>query len=389
VSGSTRELLGRLVALRSVTGTANGEIVAFVRGRLEALGADCTTVPGPEPGHLNLHAVLGPRERPGLVLAGHLDVVAAERDGWSSDPFALRETAGRLYGRGTTDMKGFVAAALACAAHAASLDLPAPLHLALTCDEELGCRGAPSLIAHLAQAAPPPLAVVVGEPTGLDVATAHKGKTALRASVRGVASHSALAPQGVNAVVAAARLAVGLDDLQREIERGEPRDEAFGVPYATVHAGPIRGGAALNVVPDECTLELEVRTLPGGDASAPLTRVRALAAGLDADLRARDPRAGLELVETAAYPPLAADAPGGALAATVASLSGGQAGTAIDYGTEAGLYQAGLHAPTVVCGPGDIARAHRADEYLTCEELEDAERCLRRIADALAAGALG
>lgn len=309
------------------------------------------------------------------MLAAHTDVVDVEGQAWSSDPFLLSRTGDALHGRGTTDMKGFVASAVCAAERAASLPLRRPLTLALSCDEELGCAGVPSLLEVLAAAPQRPALCVVGEPTRMRVADRHKGKVRLRVDVRGRAVHSAAAPSGVNAVVYAAHLVTALDDLGRGLAR-EPRDDAFSVPHATLSIGPIQGGVSTNIVPEACSFEFELRTLPGQDPQPVLDGARALAAELEREMRAVAPEARIDLTELARYPGLRA-APG------APSLPGSGDAIAVDFGTEAGLYRDALDVPVVVCGPGDMARAHRADEYIELGELRACLELLDGLVDRL------
>jgi acetylornithine deacetylase len=366
------DLLAALVALPTVAGEPNRALVEFLRDTLAGSGAKVTVIPSPRAGAANVLATVGPRDVPGIVLAAHTDVVAVAGQSWATEPFALVARDGRLHGRGTADMKGFVAAALAVVTGIGDGPLRRPVHLALSCDEELGCRGVGPLLDTLA-ALPAPRLCVVGEPTMLDVATRHKGKVALRVRVRGRAAHSSAVTRGVNAVEDAARLISALDGV-REVAAGE-RDDAFDVPHATLSVGRIAGGGPLNVVPDRCTFELELRTLPCQDPEPLLALVR------DA---ARRLRAGVAFEELARYPGLAADPAGRPAAELVAGLAGGRAGLAVDFGTEAGLYQERLRAPVVVCGPGSMAHAHGPDEYLEADQLARTEELLRRLVDHLA-----
>lgn len=376
-------LLAELVALPTVAGEPNRQLIDLIAGRLGRAGAAVTVLPGSSRADgFNLHARIGPAADGGVVLAAHTDVVAVDGQEWHSDPFALHAEGDRLHGRGTSDMKGFVAAAVAAAERAASLPLRRPLALALSCDEELGCAGVGTLLDLLAGESTRPRLCVVGEPTGLRVADRHKGKVRLRVDVRGRAVHSATAPAGVNAVTYAARMIVALDELARDLAAGA-RDPAFGVPHATLSIGPITGGTSTNIVPERCAFEFELRTLPGQDAEAPLARARAAAAGLSDEMRASAPEAGIELSTLSSYPGLAPDASTVDIGMAFGLDGCGAGPIAVDFGTEAGLYREALGVPVVVCGPGDMARAHRADEYVETGELAAAERVLDRIVDGL------
>ena len=357
---TARSLLARLVAFPTVAGEPNLELVSFVATLLEGLGAHVEILPGTRPDARNLYAVLGPRDVPGgLLLVAHSDVVAVEDQDWTHDPFTLTEAGGRLYGRGTTDMKGFLACVLASLA---AVDLRTPVHLALSSDEELGCAGVAPLIDALAGLAAPPGCVVVGEPTSLRVATAHRGKVALGIELTGRAAHSSAPASGVNAVAYAGRLIGALLALQ---------DVSVGI-------GPIAGGVRVNIVPASCRLEIEVRTEPGRDPAEVVARIRACADALAHEMRETAPEAGIELVERASYPGLV---PGDAgFAARVAALAGDTGpALSLDFGTEAGLYQQRLGIPVVVCGPGSMEQAHRADEFIEVGELEAGRAFVERL----------
>jgi acetylornithine deacetylase len=372
-----RRLLADLVGFATVAGTSNEALVAYAAERLEGAGATVTTSPATRPDGHNLHAVLGPADVPGVILSAHTDVVAVEGQAWSRDPFVLHAEGGRLYGRGTADMKGFIAAALAVTGGVRAGALHRPLHVVLSCDEELGCVGIRPLLPQLARTIPPPQVCVVGEPTRLRVADRHKGKLALRVTVRGRACHSSHAPEGVNAVEYAARLIVKLGEVA-----GSERDDRFGVPHATVSTGPIRGGVSLNIVPDDCVFEVEIRLLPGQDAEGVQERVTAAAGRLTWEMRERAPEAGIAVERTNSYPGLAGGANAQA-AGEVAALAGAGDGLAVDFGTEAGLLQQALNGPVVVCGPGDMAQGHRPDEYLEESQLDGAVAFLGRLAATL------
>jgi acetylornithine deacetylase len=373
-------LLGELIARPSIAGTDNGELIAEIAERLTDAGAVVGIHPGTRSGAQLLHAVLGPESAPGgLLLAAHGDVVDVEGQRWSSDPFTLREHDGRLYGRGTTDMKGFAAATLAAVAGADRSALRAPLHVAISHDEELGCLGVPPLLDVLAagQSDAAPLAgVVVGEPTGLRVIDRHKGKLAFEITVRGRAAHSATPALGVNAVIGAAHLIVALQQLERDLA-AQTTDDAFSVPHTTIGIGPIVGGVALNIVPDRCTLKAEARVLPGQPLDEIAERIADAADGIEA--------VGVDVEQVAGYPPLQPSDDGGAFAARVAAVAGQGLGGAVDFGTEAGLYQQRLGVPVVVCGPGSMAQGHIADEFLEAGQLAAAQRFVAGLIDGLEA----
>jgi acetylornithine deacetylase len=380
---TAEDILGRLVAFPTIAGTSNLDFIAFVAECLEASGARVSILPGMRPDARNLYAVLGPAEVPGgLLLAAHSDVVAVEGQPWTRDPFKLTREDGRLYGRGTADMKGFIAAMLTAVSNVDTAKLHRPLHIAISGDEEFGCIGVPPLLDALAQLDVPPAYAVVGEPTSLRVAVKHKGKAAVRIHFTGRAAHSSLAPTGVNAVAYAGQLIGELLALQDEVA-AEERDEAFTVPHATIGVGPIAGGVSVNIVPDSCRLDVEVRSLPGNDPAEIMARIAAAATRLEREMRAAAPEAGIEFEPLSAYPGLAA-LPDGGFAARVAALAADRGEpVALDFGTEAGLYQQRLGIPVVVCGPGSMQRAHRADEYVEVEQLRGGQALVEALAGEL------
>jgi acetylornithine deacetylase len=369
------QLLARLVAFPTVAGTSNLDLVADAASRLEAAGASVTVSEGARADGHNLHAVLGPADVPGLLLSAHTDVVAVDGQAWSRDPFALHAEAGRLYGRGTADMKGFIAAVLAVAAELDPARLRRPVHVVLSSDEELGCRGIRPLLPALGADIAAPSLTVVGEPTRLRVVERHKGKLALRIDVHGRACHSSRAPDGVNAVEYAARLISALDGLRAALA-GAARDDRFAVPHATLSTGPIAGGVSLNIVPDACTCELEVRLLPGQPADPVLAAIRESAARLADEM---GPDGAIAVTTITEYPALGGDGGDPGLVALVARSAGTRAGGAADYGTEAGLLEQAIGGTVVVCGPGDMAQAHRPDEFIEAAQLDAAAGFLRRL----------
>ncbi|HEX5192674.1 MAG TPA: acetylornithine deacetylase [Solirubrobacteraceae bacterium] len=385
MDADARALLADLVSFETVAGTPNGELIDYAAERLDEAGARVSISEGAHREARNLHAMLGPDGPHGLVLSAHTDVVAVDGQEWTHDPFTLSERDGRLYGRGTADMKGFIAAVLAAVGAVAGRAPTRPLHVVLSSDEELGCRGIRPLLPELSEAIERPWLTVVGEPTGLRVVDRHKGKLAFAVDVRGRAGHSARATEAVNAVVYAARLIVALDELAQQLQTG-PRDERFPVPHGTVSVGPIEGGVSVNIVPDRCRFEFEVRHLPGDDPDALRERIDAAVRPLHEAMRDADAGAGIELCTTIEYPALApTDADGGdpAAAAQLAALAGTTAGGAVDFGTEAGLLQRALGAPVVVCGPGEMAQGHRPDEFVEVAQLDAAVTLLRRLIERL------
>lgn len=364
------EILKALVQFPSVVGQPNAAIAGWIAQYLGDLGIEAQLLPGPEGDRTNLFATIGPRDVPGLVLSGHMDVVPAQEPQWSADPFRLRADGDKLFGRGTSDMKGFLAATLAIVPSLVALKPVRPIHLAFSYDEEAGCRGVPHLLAALPSLCALPAAAVIGEPSGLRPILAHKGKAAARAEVQGRSGHSSRPDLGLNAIHAMGRVIAAANDAAAKLS-GSPLDPVFEPPYSTIQIGTIRGGEALNIIPQSCIVEIEARAIAGASPAALLEPVRKALEGLRAE------GFGTSWQPIADYPALSlpADAP---IARLMARITGEAPLAAVSYGTEAGLYQAaGIDA--IICGPGDIARAHKPDEYLTRGELAACVEMLKRL----------
>ncbi|MEI9410663.1 acetylornithine deacetylase [Mesorhizobium salmacidum] len=364
------DILDRLVAFPSVAGKPNGDIAGWIEAYLAERGAKVTLLPGPEGNRSNLFATIGPADVPGYILSGHMDVVPAGEPQWSSSPFVLRPDGERLYGRGTTDMKGFLAASLAVVPALARLRLARPIHLAFSYDEEIGCRGVPHLIVRLPDLCAKPLGVIVGEPSGMRAVRGHKGKAAARVTIKGRAGHSSRPDVGLNAIHAMSEvLAAAVSEAER-LTHG-PFDPAFEPAYSSLQAGVIAGGQSVNIIPDSCTLDLEARAIPGVDPASLLASVKARAEALAAG------GFRIEWATMSAYPALSLPQDA-SLAALLGELTGEAPLAAVSYGTEAGLYQAaGLDA--IICGPGDIGRAHKPDEYILASELTACQRMIEAL----------
>jgi acetylornithine deacetylase len=378
IQGRTIEILSELIGYASVSSQSNCDIVGYIEGYLRDCGISSRRIPDATGAKASLLASIGPVDRPGIVLSGHTDVVPVEGQDWSSPPFVASRVGDRLVGRGATDMKGFIASVLAnipCFKKAATAT---PVHIALSYDEEVGCRGAPDLVAAVSEL-PRPALCVVGEPTRLRVVRAHKGKVARRLVVTGRGGHSALPHRAANAVVVAARAASSLASIADRLAQTDARDASFDPPYTTLHVASLHGGSALNIVPARATLEFEIRFRPGADVSALLREIDSELDLFRVNLQREAPEADITVEEIVSYPAFAI-APNHPALATVARLAGDEVvAGAVSFGTEAGFYAA-AGIPTVVCGPGDIARAHKPDEWIGVDELADADRMMRRLA---------
>lgn len=364
---NSAQILERLVGFATVSRDSNLSLIEYVREFLASCGASSKIYLDTQGRKANLYASIGPVEQPGILLSGHTDVVPVDGQSWSSDPFQLRQRGERLYARGASDMKGFLACALRAARLAAEKPLRIPLQLAFSYDEEIGCVGVRSLIEDMAGWSPLPRFCIVGEPTLLRPAVSHKGKSALRAVCHGRAAHAAYPHLGINAIHMASELIERIRQRQARIADSGAHDADYETPYTTLHVGVIAGGTVLNIVPERCELEIEIRNLPGDDSAVLIDAIRA-----DADLIAKamsgdaDIRIELELFND--YPAL--DTPPGAdVVELAAALTGNQERIKVGFGTEGGLFSSRLGIPSVVCGPGSIDQAHKPDEFVATDQL--------------------
>ena len=374
-------MIRTLVGFPTVSRDSNLALIEHVQRLMRDLDADVRLTYDDSRQKANLFATVGPRTVGGLALSGHTDVVPVDGQAWETDPFSLTEADGRLYGRGTSDMKSFIAVALALLPRYADR-LKQPLHLALSYDEEVGCIGVGRLIADLARADIKPAGCVVGEPTLMAPVIAHKGKRSYRCSVRGVPAHSAYAPRAVNAVEAAAEAVAYLKRIARRLRDSGPYDRGFDLAHTTAHTGVIRGGTALNIVPHECTFDFEFRHLPSDDPEALLAELKGhIERDIEPEMHAVDARSGFAITQLSEIPPLDTSAET-AIVGLVQELTGSMEVGKVSYGTEASQFQrAGI--PTVICGPGSIEQAHRPNEYITLEQVRRCERFLSALMEKL------
>lgn len=384
-SMDTIDILDRLISFDTVSDRPNLPLITWLHDMLVDAGAAVELIEDETGTKANLYATIGPRDRAGVLLSGHTDVVPVEGQAWSLPPFAMTSRDGRLYGRGAADMKGFVAAATAAALRAAKRDLQTPLHLAFSHDEEVGCIGVRSLIAMLDEAPFVPRFCIVGEPTQMKVGTGHKGKVALSAICTGREAHSALAPTGVNAIHLAADLLAHLRDMQTDIATRGASDTTYDVPYTTVHAGIIQGGVQLNIVPNQCRLDFEIRNLAEDDPEAMLAAIGKEAETIAAPYQKLAPESGIKFERRFSYPGLET-APDAEVIAFVTSLTGGNETIKLAYGTEGGLFSRDLGIQTVICGPGSMAQGHKPDEFVTIEQLRRCDAMLDALVERLTIG---
>lgn len=367
-----RAILDRLIAFETVSHMTNLPLLRFVEGLLAEAGIASTLIMDETGEKANLWARVGPADVPGVILSGHVDVVPVEGQTWTRPAFAVTQEGNRLYGRGTTDMKGFDACAIACMLAAAKRDLQVPLILALSHDEEIGCRGVGSMIDAMADWPVPPRLCIVGEPTSMEAAIGHKGKVALRITCTGRAGHSSLAPLALNAIHLAMDFGIGVRGLQAEIAAAGPFDAEYDVPYTTLHMGKISGGVQVNVVAHTCVIDMEIRSLAEDDPQAIIARLQAVVEAVVAPLRGDFPEAAITIERLWDYPGLGTDADADVVT-FIKNLTGGNAHMKVAYGTEGGMFAQRLGLPTVVCGPGAMAQGHMPDEYIEMAQLQRCE----------------
>ena len=380
-----RAILDRLLAFDTVSSKPNIALMEYVKSLLEGAGLAVTLVPDPSGGKANLFASTGPAGVGGIMLSGHTDVVPVEGQLWTKPPFALTETDGRYYGRGAADMKGFVACAIEAMLEAARRPLKVPLHLALSYDEEIGCMGVRSLIDLLAAAPVKPRFCIVGEPTGMQVATGHKGKVALRATCVGREGHSALAPLTLNALHLGADFLSAVRRLQAEVAATGLKDGDYDVPYTTLHVGKMSGGVQVNIVPNLAVLDFEIRSLAGEDVAGLITRLEAEAETIVAPLRGEFPEAAIRVERLWDYPGLGTPTDA-EVVRFVKGLTGANGTIKVAFGTEGGLFDARLGVPTVICGPGSMAQGHKPDEFVAVEQIERCRGMLAALVGRLESG---
>ncbi|MBW4024498.1 MAG: acetylornithine deacetylase [Proteobacteria bacterium] len=377
---TTVAMLAKLISFDTTSRNTNLQLIAFVADYLDGLRVPFRLSHDETGAKANIHAVIGTPGPGGLALSGHVDTVPVEGQNWTSDPFTLRAEGGRLYGRGTADMKGFVAACLAAIPDIQAARLAKPVHLFLSYDEEVSCNGARRLIEDIGESGWKPDLCLVGEPSLLQPITGHKGRLAMRVTVRGRAGHSSNPAVGVNAVAAAAEAVSWIArDAGRFAVEG-PFVPGYEPPHSTCHVGVIGGGAAINIIPDSAWFEMEWRTVPGDDFFREAERLRDyVAETIEPAMKAIDPAAGFTFEVMNWIPGLALDE-GHDLADMVRQVTGANGAGRVSYGTEAGLYDdAGI--PTIVCGPGNIAQAHQGDEWIAESQLAACDRFIRQMAE--------
>ena len=378
----TLETLEHLVGFDTVSAKPNENIIAYIEAFLKARGGRCVQIRGNTDGKVGLYAEIGPEVGGGILLSGHTDVVPTTGQNWTCNPFALTRQEGRFFGRGTTDMKGYLACMLQAADEASKAPLKEPLKLIFSYDEEIGCVGIQEMMDRIPALIGGPRACFVGEPTEMQIAIGHKGKAALEAVCTGQAGHSSLAPHFVNALHLASDMVVGLRDLQGWFAQNGARDDAFDVPFSTIHIGKMSGGTALNIVPDHAKLTLEYRHLAADAPEDILRRINGVAREIEARYRPLFTDASIRITKTNAYPGL--DVLQESTAAQLAQrMLKTTKTTKVAFGTEAGFFER-IGVPTVVCGPGSMAgQGHKADEFIDISQLMACEQMLGAVVQEL------
>lgn len=380
----TECLLDSLIAFPTVSRDSNLAMIGFIRSYLDDLGIESVLTHNDERTKANLYAVFGPGKEGGVMLSGHTDVVPVDGQDWTRNPFRMCLEDGRFYGRGSTDMKGFIASVLAMVPEAVKRDLKHPVHLAFSYDEEIGCVGVRRMIDMLESAPERPGFCIIGEPTSLQVAVAHKGKVGAICRCHGVEAHSALASSGLNAIYLAVEMINGIRDLQAQVKLEHEHDDQFGVPWTTLHVGTINGGTALNIIPNMCEFRFEIRNLKSDDPMEIMAKIRNHSDQVKAGYADDFPQVDIEIEIFNEYPALDTN-PAEDVVGYVQSLleTGSAAPIKIDFGTEGGLFRTRLGIPTVVCGPGSMQQGHKPDEFVMKSELERCDLFLARLLDDL------
>lgn len=377
-----REMLARLVGFNTESQRSNLDIIAFVEDYLDGHGIPSTRVPDPTGTKASLFAQIGPAVPGGVILSGHTDVVPVAGQDWSSDPYTLSERNGRLYGRGTCDMKGYLSTCLAAVPQMAATHLKRPIQFALSYDEEVGCIGAPPLIEAMKDALPPAAAAIIGEPTEMRVVTGHKAITDIRVDVRGFEVHSSLMHRGVSAVMAAAELVEWCSAQTRANAARAAADSPYDPPFTTLHVGQINGGTAHNITARDCWFSVDIRAIPGEEIEGWIARFTEAARALETRLKAVHAEAAVQVSARNTVPGCRAEVEGAA-EALARRLTGDNGQHVVAYATEAGQFQDGGFS-AVICGPGSIEQAHQPDEFIDISELAAGAAFIARLTDQLA-----
>lgn len=380
---SAREILDKLVSFPTVSSVSNLELIDWVEDYLDQFGVSGTRVYNDDGQKAALYANVGPEVEGGVVLSGHTDVVPVDGQPWDTDPFTVTEKNGLLYGRGTCDMKGFLALSLAAVPDALERGIKKPIQIAFSYDEEVGCTGAPPMIAAMRSGLPAAKAVIVGEPSMMKTVSGHKGGTGFNVHIRGFEVHSSIMHTGVNAIMEAAKLIEWANQMNAE-NQAKPVSELaaqFEPPWTTLHVGQINGGTAHNITALDCELGFDFRVVPGEDIEDWVAKMKEKVAEIEAGMQAIQPSAKITLDRYFSVPGLIPEKDGKA-EELVRSLTGDNSTSVVSYGTEAGQFQEEDYS-AIICGPGDIAQAHQPNEFLSVDQFRQGEVFMRKVVDSL------
>ena len=379
------QILEKLISFDTVSSNSNLEIISYCEKILKDAGAEITLIKNTEETKANLFATIGPVDQPGIILSGHTDVVPVTNQKWKTNPFKLTEIDNKLYGRGTADMKSFVACALNAASKASSMNLKTPLHFSFSYDEEIGCVGVRSLIKMLKNSSINPLFCIVGEPTSMQVMSGHKGKVNASVLIKGKEAHSALTTKGLNSIYLATEFIKGIQNIQTNLINNSTHDNDFEVPYTTLQVGKIEGGVAVNIVPSSSSLLFEIRSLHSDDPNLILNDIKNLSEKIVKPHIDKFPNTKIEINVTSQYPALNTMKNSDVIS-FLNGLTGNNSVEKVSFGTEGGLFSNELNIETAICGPGSMSQGHQADEYIEKVQIDLCDQMLENLLHKLEKG---
>ena len=379
------QILEKLISFDTVSSNSNLEIISYCEKILKDAGAETTLIKNREETKANLFATIGPVDQPGIILSGHTDVVPVTSQKWQTNPFKLTEIDNKLYGRGTADMKSFVACALNAASKASSMNLKTPLHFSFSYDEEIGCVGVRSLIEMLKNSSINPLFCIVGEPTSMQVMSGHKGKVNASVLIKGKEAHSALTTKGLNSIYLASEFIQGIQSIQTNLINNSAHDNDFEVPYTTLQVGKIEGGVAVNIVPSSSSLLFEIRSLHSDDPNLILKDIKILSEKIVKSHIDKFPDTEIEIKVTNQYPALNTMKNSDVIS-FLNGLTGNNSVEKVSFGTEGGLFSNELNIQTAICGPGSMNQGHQPDEYIEKVQIDLCDQMLENLLNKLEKG---
>ena len=379
------QILEKLISFDTVSSNSNLEIISYCEKILKDAGAEITLIKNTEETKANLFATIGPVDQPGIILSGHTDVVPVTNQKWKTNPFKLTEIDNKLYGRGTADMKSFVACALNAASKASSMNLKTPLHFSFSYDEEIGCVGVRSLIEMLKNSSINPLFCIVGEPTSMQVMSGHKGKVNASVLIKGKEAHSALTTKGLNSIYLASEFIQGIQSIQTNLINNSTHDNDFEVPYTTLQVGKIEGGVAVNIVPSSSSLLFEIRSLHSDDPNLILKDIKILSEKIVKSHIDKFPDTEIEIKVTSQYPALNTMKNSDVIS-FLNGLTGNNSVEKVSFGTEGGLFSNELNIQTAICGPGSMNQGHQPDEYIEKVQIDLCDQMLENLLNKLEKG---